>query len=369
MSTVRRGLLTLVTTLSMGVTASFGAEASKNFDQSGKPDLKSIGPLLFGPEGVLFVADPMGAAVFAIGVNETAGANRGPLNLTKVDSAVAAALGASADQVRINDLAVNPASGAAYLSVTRGQGAEATPVLVRVDYNGQITDVALDNVKFSKATLGNAPEPNAKDGRGQSTRQESITDLAFVDGEVIVAGLSNEEFASKLRAIPFPFAKTDAGASIEIFHGAHGQLETRSPVRTFVPLEIADKSYLVAAYTCTPLVRIPVTELKSGAKIKGTTIAELGNRNRPLDMIVYEKDGATYLLMANSARGVMKIPAEHFADAAPITERVADKAGIEYQTIEGLKGVQQLDRLDDSNALLLTQSEGGSLDLVTVALP
>jgi peptide-methionine (R)-S-oxide reductase len=30
----------------------------------------------------------------------------------------------------------------------------------------------------------------------------------------------------------------------------------------------------MAAYTCTPLVKIPVADLKAGAKVKGTTIAE-----------------------------------------------------------------------------------------------
>ena len=37
----------------------------------------------------------------------------------------------------------------------------------------------------------------------------------------------------------------------------------------------------------------------------GTTIAELGAGNRPMDMIVYTKGGADYILMNNSSRGVM----------------------------------------------------------------
>jgi len=45
------------------------------------------------------------------------------------------------------------------------------------------------------------------------------------------------------------------------------------------------------AYTCTPLVQFAIPDLKPGAKVKGKTIAELGNRNRPLDMIDYQKDG------------------------------------------------------------------------------
>ena len=41
--------------------------------QEGHPDLKSIGPLAFGPDGVLFAADTNSAAIFAIATNDTAG--------------------------------------------------------------------------------------------------------------------------------------------------------------------------------------------------------------------------------------------------------------------------------------------------------
>ena len=107
--------------------------------------------------------------------------------------------------------------------------------------------------------------------------------------------------------MPFPFAEAHAGTSVEIYHGAHGRFETRSPVRTFAPYKIGNEDHIVSAYTCTPLVKFPVSDLKPGKKIKGITIAELGNRNRPLDMIVYNKGGKDYILLANSSRGVMKI--------------------------------------------------------------
>ena len=58
-------------------------------------------------------------------------------------------------------------------------------------------------------------------------------------------------------------------------------------------------------------MKIPVSDLKPGAQVKGTTIAELGNRNRPIDMIVYEKGGKHFILMANSSRGVMKLKADN----------------------------------------------------------
>jgi hypothetical protein len=31
---------------------------------------------------------------------------------------------------------------------------------------------------------------------------------------------------------------------------------------------------LLAAYTCTPLVQFPISDLKAGAKLKGKTLAE-----------------------------------------------------------------------------------------------
>ena len=64
--------------------------------------------------------------------------------------------------------------------------------------------------------------------------------------------------------------------------------ETRSPVRAFTVYNINEEPHLVAGYTCTPLVKFPLSDLKPGNKIRGITVAELGNRNRPLDMFVYE---------------------------------------------------------------------------------
>jgi hypothetical protein len=336
--------------------------------QPGKASLKSAGVLAFGPDGVLFVGDSLGAAIFALDTaDRTPSKAPATLEIKGLNEKIAAAIGTTADQILINDVIVNPVSKRVYMSVSRGRGPDATPVILRTDSSGKISELSLDNVPHAMVALPNAPDPNAKDSRGGSKRMESITDLAYVDGKVIVAGLSNEEFSSTLRAVPYPFRTADSGAGIEIFHGAHGRFETNAPVRTFVPYSVAGKPHILAAYTCTPLVRIPMSELKAGNKVKGTTIAELGNRNRPLDMIVYTKDGADFILMANSSRGVMKLPAQKLESYEPITEQTGPK-GVPYETIATLKGVQQLDKLDDGRAVLLTD-EGGTLDLRTVSLP
>ena len=157
--------------------------------------------------------------------------------------------------------------------------------------------------------------------------------------------------------------------TVEIYHGAHGKFETRSPIRTFIPMDIEGEVNLVASYTCTPLVRFPVKRLEPGSHIKGTTVAELGNRNRPLDMIQYEKDGKHYILMANSARGIMKIDTRDIGAIEGITEKVSGTRGLGYETIEDWIGVIQLDRLDEKHAIIVSTSEAGAGQLKQVPLP
>ena len=329
----------------------------------GAPDWKSAGPIAFGPDGTLFLADTKGAAVFAVELRDRKG--DAPPRAIKVDAInekVADLLGTTPDKIAITDLAVNPASGLAYLAVARGKGPDAAPALVRVVSDSKLEVVSLDDLKCTKAELPDAPAAG-------NSRNEVITDLAFVDGRVFVAGLSNEEFSSRFLALAYPFSDSAAGTSVEIYHGAHGKLETKSPIRTFVPYTIKGEPYLLAAYTCTPLVKFPVSRMKSGSHLKGTTIAELGNRNKPLDMITYEKDGKDFLLLANSSRGVMKIPTEGVDKAQAISKPVKDKEGLGYDTLANLKGVMQLEKLDAKHALILVQTPTGAMNLETIDLP
>ncbi len=339
--------------------------------KEGTPEIKSAGPLAFGPDGILFVGDTRGAALFAIDTGDrTAPAQKASIHISDIGKKMAARLGTDARKISINDVAVNPISGRAYLSVSRGTGPDASPVILRTGAEGKLEELPLEKIRFARADIPNPPAPGAQQ-KGQSLRNESITDLAYADGRVFLAGLSNEEFSSRLIALPFPFADQSDGAGIEIYHGAHGRFETRSPVRTFVVYRIKENPYLLAAYTCTPLVKVAVADLKPGAHVKGTTIAELGNRNRPLDMIVYRKDGKDYFLLANNSRGVMKIPAEGAGEAGRIEAPVKDgkTQGMSFEKVDALKGVVQLDKLDDNRALILVQTDAGALNLETIDLP
>jgi hypothetical protein len=356
------------------------------------PELRYLGPMTFGPDGVLLAADSQDVFIYALDLSgHLAGGEPGATDIAAIDEKIAAVLGTDAASVMVTDLAVYPETRNAFISVMRGKGAGATPVLLRVDGAGDIKVIPLEEVSYSRVRLPNPPGevtglplggrelPIPNYPSNQATEfplalfgVQTVTDLAYRDGRVYVAGLSNEEFASKLRSIAYPFVEVDEGTSVEIWHAPHDQFETRSPVYTFVPYDIDEELHLIASYLCTPLVKFPVSSLEPGKDVRGVTIAEFGNGNRPLDMIVYEKGGEDFLLMSNNRRGVMKIPTAGFGGAYPLTEAVPDgeTAGVPFETITALEGVEQLDLLDAGHALVIArQSEQGPLNLGAVALP
>ena len=343
----------------------FAAGASTDGMKVGKAAVQSAGPLAFGPDGILFLGDSVGAKVFALDTEDrVSAASDEDFAVKGLDEKIAALLGTATSEVLIYDTAVNPISKNVYVSVSRGRGPDAIPVILKIERGGQMTELALDNIRYSSIGLPNPARSNVP-----NQRIDIITYIQFVAGKVLVAGLSNEEFSSNLRSIPFPFAGGSAkpGTSVEIFHTSHAGYETDAPVRTFVPVTIAGKPYILAAYTCTPLVKIPVGELKPGNHVTGETIAEVGAGNRPLDMIAYRKDGHDYILMANSSRGVMRLPADHLESYRAIVNHVGP-SGVPRTRMPDWRRVHQLKKMDDATALILTDADG-SIDLRAVALP
>jgi hypothetical protein len=365
---MRTRLIQSAAVLALLAVSAFGPAAARlSGTVEAAPSLSSIGPLAFGPDGTLYAADPQASAIVALELGaQGSGSAQGAANIAGVDQKIAAMLGTDAREIAITDLAVHPVSHNAFVGVMRGQGAAARPALVRIDGAGKIDLIASESLKSSSVTL---PNPAAAGSTGRNNRTQSITKLAYANGRVWVAGLSNEEFASKLWSVPYPFTKADTGTSVEIYHGNHQQLETRSPVYAFIPYAIGGQPYIIGAYLCTPLVKFPVSSLVPGAKFRGTTIAELGAGNRPIDMILYQKAGKEFLLMSNTSRGVMKIPTEGFAAATPITAPVtSETAGVSYETIRTMTGIQQLDKLDATHSLVIA-STGSGLNLTAMELP
>jgi hypothetical protein len=336
---------------------------------TGRAPVKSPGALAFAPDGILLLGDSLGAQVVALDTQDRQAAQ--PLQdgtqFNGVAEKIGALVGIAADQVLVYDTAVNPISGNIYLSISRGRGPGAQPLVLRLDHDGNLSELALDHIGYAASTLPNAV--NGDDAPSRNRRTQTITSLQFVDGNVVVAGLSNEEFSSNLRVIPYPFASGVAptGTGIEIFHTAHGAYETNAPVRTFVPYHTYGQAYILAAYTCTPLVKIPLSALKAGSQVTGATIAELGPGNSPLDMIAYRKNGHDYLLIANSARGVVRLEVDHLVDAPEIVSHNPN-TNLPHKRFPEWTRVHQLKKVDESTGMILTDS-GGSLNLRVIALP
>jgi hypothetical protein len=358
------------TTTSPNLTASLTA---------GKVQLKSSGALAFGPDGILFVGDSIGGTVAELDTADRQESHAAKVNIDGIDVKIAAMAGVTPEDIAINDVKVNPLSKNVYLSVTRGHGPDAAAMIVKVNAAGQVTNVALDNIKHAAVSLTDAPAANPS--ARQDPRMMTITDMSYVNGNLLVAGLSNEEWSSALRSIPVPFKSAEQGATLQIWHSSHGRYETQSPVRTFVPYTIGGQSFILAAYTCTPLVKIPAASLKPGEKVKGVTIADLGAGNQPLDMVPYKKDGHDYILIANSSRGLVKLRADALENYAAIDSpaKVDGPAGVPYDKLD-LKNVQQLAAFDATSAVVLIGQPGpgpafnpgkpvGPLTLQTIALP
>jgi hypothetical protein len=171
--------------------------------------------------------------------------------------------------------------------------------------------------------------------------------------------MSNEEFASNLRRIPFPFDGEVADNSLEVFHVSHGKWETHAPIRTFVPYE--DGRSILASYTCTPLVYFPLADLASGTHLTGRTVAELGPVNQPLDMVSFRQGDGEYLLIAHSSHPLMKIACADIAGQEGLTEP-QEPRGVPREEID-LPGIKKLANFNGDYVLALQQDESGARHL------
>lgn len=333
--------------------------------KKGTAPVKSISAIAFGPDGILFIGDSRSAAVFAIDTKDkTAVEKATAVEIKNIDQKIAAALGTEAKNIRIQDIAVNPVSKKIYIAV---QSMDGKPVLLTVE-GDKVQAVNLDDIAFSTVSIANVPGEDAKDRNGRPLRDQTISDLNYADGSVLLSGLSNQEFGSTFRKIAFPFSDQQEQASLEIYHAAHGKYETNSPIKTFTTAELNGKKYLVASYTCTPLVLFPLDELKPGKHVKGRTVAEFGAGNSPIDMVTLKKDGNSYLFMANTNRPVMRINYKNIESyegtlTEPIKESYAT-AGVNFISLPTVN-VLQMDKLDDSQVLVLQRRANGDMDLWT----
>ena len=334
--------------------------------KKGTPGIKSISALAFGPDGILFIGDSKSASVFAIDTKDKTAVDKAAnVEIKNIDVKIAAALGTEAKNIRIKDIAVNPVSKKIYCAVENMDG---TPVLLKLE-GETIQPVSLKDIEFSVSSIANVPAEDQKDNRGRSLRESVISDLNYDNGSVMLSGISNQEFSSAFRVIPFPFTDKQQHSSLEIYHAAHGKYETNSPIRTFTTATLNGKKYLVASYTCTPLVLFPMDELQPGKHVKGRTVGEFGAGNSPIDMITVTSKDNSYLMMANSSRPVMRVNYKKIATyEGSLTEPIKESfstAGVDFVTLP-VVSVLQMDKLDDTKVLILQRKSNGDLDLSTL---
>jgi hypothetical protein len=342
---------------------------------------RSFSRLAFGPQGILFVGDSVGAQVFALDLDDRTPHAAATIRIDDIEGKIATLVGADSRDVLIHDMAVNPISKNTYLTVSAGRRRFVSQwqlpnevadagALIRVTPDGSIELVRLDHVKHSAAVITNpAKAAPSTDPTNASKRVDVISDMAFADGKLYVAGLSNEEFSSTLRIYAFPFAGGGSSTSLEIYHGSHGQYETESPIRSFLPMRLHGRPYLLAAYVCTPVALFPLDDLKDRQHVKGTTIGEMGDGNYPLDMVSFRLREKDYVLMVNSARGLLLIRADDLeGPLPPITRPITGTSGLPAEHLRNL-GVLHAENYGDAALLFLIRNPlDGVARLATTSL-
>jgi len=333
----------------------------------GRADAQSLGAMTFGPDGTLFVADSRGAAIYAFDPADGGRASF-PDQIHDLDRKVAATLGTTPDRIRFNDMAVHPSSGNLYLTVSRLDGDASRPALIRLRGPESVEVVDLDRIKFASTPVPEAPSRDAKTAWGQPQWTLTVTDLKFADGELYVAGLSNEQFASALRRLSFPFGKAGATSTVEIYHTSHARWETAAPIEAFLPITLGGVPMIVAGYGCSPIATFVRADLQNAKHLRGRTVAELGGGNRPIDMIHYQSGGKDWILIANNARTLMRLDPDEIAKAPAMTTPVGhtfEPGGVGYLPIAS-SGVMQIDNLDANRVAVLERDiESGAVNLIT----
>ncbi|MDW3194288.1 MAG: hypothetical protein R8G66_18075 [Cytophagales bacterium] len=357
--------------------------------------VEALGALEFSPQGILFVGDNLSGTIHAIDLSsESREAATFEINMNHIDAQIAAVLGSSTGNIQINDLAVHPKSGEVYLSVTRGHGVEALPALVKINAENELNIIDLGSAKITSQALSKVPDiskqfkprglmdapPTIKEiaKAKRPLRMFSIMDMEYHKGELFVAGVSNEEFSSVLRRMPYPFDGKENISNIEMYHIAHDQYESRAPIRSMQIKNIDGIDQIVAAYTCSPLVLIPLTELTDGAKVKARTLGDMGN-GLPLDMVAFNLMGQEMLFVTNIGRTPRVIPLNDLNNAKVVTDKDFERGFkldlgpiLPYGPVG--KGVMfvgaslHIDLLNENQFISLNRDAiTGSLDLETVS--
>ena len=330
--------ITLAAALAIGASTITGASANEP-----ALDIKFAGALEFSEDGTLFVGDNYNGAIYAFEMrSEGSAAKVSPSSIANIDSKIAELLGVGVGALEINDMATHPVSNDIYISVTRIGNFASKPAIIKVSQDQQISLVDMSALPFQKQELTEFPEgdttfkvrgagpmpPMPRDvSKGEiALRTLAIMDMEYYNGELFVAGVAHDNFLSSLRRISYPFDGTQSITNVDMYHVTHDQYESRAPIRAMSIQEIDGKPQLIAAYTCSPIVLVPLEDIKDGAKISASTIMDYGN-GQPLDMIPFQMQGQTMLFVTNDSRSPQVIPVSGLNDAKVVTHEDFERGG------------------------------------------
>jgi hypothetical protein len=378
MNASRRHFVSSATAAVAGTVASTPAAAKVQHKASAK--VRSISALCFAPDGKLVAADWRTGALHALKLPAVPAGKETSFNVLDLSDRLAKAYQLDSAALRVTASVLHIDGQVAVLALALGRKADAPAGLALVNARGQVTALDIDAALAATHPLGREPG-DATLWAQQPARSLLVTDLKVFGNELIVAGLTNSTFDSTLRRVPYPFTGTASGAgsatAVEMYHAVHNQIETRAPVRAFNIIDVAGQPTLLAAYTCTPLVTVPMAELKDGARVRGKTIAELGFGNSPLDVVPFsiqhQGQKSDWVLVANSAKAADLISLPDIVKAAQ-AEGLSQPVKAPFEQHAGVRAIpvpiSNVQRIMDQGPQFLNvlrrDAQDGQLQLVSV---
>jgi len=260
----------------------------------------------------------------------------------------------------VNDMIFDSYSKNIYLSVSAKNKKSA---VFEITPTGKIA--ALDFNKVKHMTID------------MSAKATTFLDMQCYNETLYISTRTSKSFKSAILMIPTT-VKADAtipSCNLTIYHGNHRIWESHAPAETFTISEIKKTPYFISTTTCTPLVMTRLDKMKPNAKIKGTTIAELGEGNIPFNIISYTKNQKHYVLTINSEYGVIKTTEKYLLENEKVNESSFNRnANPEIKEMIILKdekwqNVLNAVRIDEERAVVLTMPEAGDYKLSVVPLP
>ena len=334
--------------------AAAGGIAALAAPQAGGASVQLLA-MKFDADGLLYAADAKNNELVALATVDKKGKAL-PVQVPDLGAQLSRLLGSTPQDVVINDIAVHPTSFAVYLSAGKKGTAESR--LFRVAADKKVLEVPVGELKKAAVKLPEGTQP---------------FDVAVTAKNVILSSSGRDRtFSSELHRVPLPLAEGKmANAQTELYHASHKAWETKAPLVAITAFTMGGKEYIVGATKCTPVVRIPVDEIGDKAKVKTTTLLELGGGNSPVSMMVYGQGPTQTLLLthAKSAQdGAYKVPGAVLAEGTKINEQAQNRGGKNAESIAAFKNAKKAALFGPTMAVAVIDN-GGSLSLATLPLP